>query len=86
MGSLRNDCDDINGNENGKKKKKTSRLTLAKTTLYAHHAFLYIPLPSQKDCNVKMGLKFSFRGERQHKTKTFFSLSLKTRYSESFRI
>ena len=72
LGSLRNDDDD--GNENGK---KPIGLISKTTTLYVHHAFLYISLPSLHDYDVKMPNCKFYVGRKQATTNLFFfSLNL----------
>ena len=44
------------------------------TTLHAHHAFLYISLPSLHDYDVNMP-NFTFCGGREDKAMTFFFFS-----------
>ena len=66
IGSLSND--DADGNENGK---KAIGLISKTTTLHVHHAFLYIPLPSLPDYNVKVP-EFTFYRGREHKTTILF--------------
>ena len=56
--SLRSLCNDdgdgdCDGNENGTKSDRF-RLTIKKTTLLVHHAFLYISQPSLHDYNLKV--------------------------------
>ena len=54
---------------------KSNRFRLGKTTtLHMHHNFLYISLPSLHDCYMKMP-NFTFCGECEHKTTTFFFFS-----------
>ena len=67
--SLSNDDGDVN--ENGIKAIGYIGKT---TTLHAHHAFLYISLPSLHDYDVNMS-NFRFCGGREHMTTTFFFFS-----------
>ena len=53
------------------------------STLYVHHAFLYISLPSLHDYNVKLP-NFTFCRGSEHKTTTFFFFS--STLIQSFRI
>ena len=68
-GSLSNDDGDVN--ENGIKAIGYIGKT---TTLHAHHAFLYISLPSLHDYDVNMP-NFTFCGGREDKAMTFFLFS-----------
>ena len=55
---------------------KTQKFSIGKTTtLHVHHAFLYIPLPSLHDNDVKMP-NFTFCGQGEHKTTTLFLIFL----------
>ena len=67
--SLSNDDGDVN--ENGIKAIGYIGKT---TTLHAHHAFLYISLPSLHDYDVNMP-NFTFCGGREDKATTFFFFS-----------
>ena len=44
------------------------------TTLHVHHAFLYIPLPSLHDYDVKIPNCKFYGGRKQETTNLFFSL------------
>ena len=71
LGSFTNDDGDGDGNEDVKKAVGLLRKT---TTLHVHHAFLYIPLPSLHDYDVKMpNCKFN-GGRKQATTNLLFSL------------
>ena len=50
---------------------KVIGLNWQNNNLHAHHAFMYISLPSLHYYDVKMP-NFTFRGGREHKTTTFF--------------
>ena len=69
LGSLNNDDGDVNKND-----KKAIDFIGKTTTLHVHHAFLYISLPSLHGYDVKMPI-FTFCGEREHNTTTFFLFS-----------
>ena len=55
-------------------KKKTIGLLRKTTTLYVHHAFLHISLPSLHDYDVKMPNCKFYGGRKQATTNLFFSL------------
>ena len=70
LGSLCNDDGDVN--ENGK---RSNRSRSAKQQLCTSNTlFLYIPLPSLHDYDVKMH-NFTFYGGREQKTTIFFFFS-----------
>ena len=65
IGGLSND--DGEGNENG----KSSRFT----TLHVHHAFLYISLPSSRDCDMTIpNFTRPLYGVGEYNTKILFFL------------
>ena len=71
LGSFSNDDGDGNGNEDVK---RSNRFIFAKTaTLHAHHAFLYISLPSLRHYDVKMPNCKFYGGRKQATTNLFFS-------------
>ena len=63
--------DDGNGNQDVKIAMGLLRKT---TTLHAHHAFLYISLPSLHDYDVKLPNCKFYGGRKQATTNLFFSL------------
>ena len=69
LGSFSND--DGNNNEDVKKVIGLFRKT---TTLYVHHAFLYISLPSLHKYNKKMPNCKFYGGRKQATTNFFFPL------------
>ena len=73
IGTLRSN--DADGNENVKKKQKTKTIGLISktTTLYVHHAFLYISLPFLHDYDVNMRNFAFYGGLKQAETKFNFS-------------
>ena len=69
LGSFSNE--DVDGKEDVK---KAIGLLSKTTTLYVHHAFLYISLPSLHDYDVKMPNCKFYGGREQATTNLFFSL------------
>ena len=69
LGSFSNE--DVDGKEDVK---KAIGLLSKTTTLYVHHAFLYISLPSLHDYDVKMPNCKFYGGRKQATTNVFFSL------------
>ena len=65
LGSFSNDDGDL---------KKAIGLLSKTTTLYVHHAFLYISLPSLHDYDVKMPNCKFYGGGKQAMTNIFFSV------------
>ena len=68
-GTLRSD----DGEGNGNVKKAIAYKISKTTTLHAHHAFLYISLPSLHDYDVKMPYFTFYGGRKQATTKFSFS-------------
>ena len=81
MRSLSNEDSDDDGDDNGQ---KPIDLISKTTTLHAHHAFLYISLPSLHDYDAKMPNLMFTGGREQTTTVTFFFFSYTL--TQSFRI